>query len=70
MKPFATEIGILSHDVKLFMISPLSNLHYVLNYTTTSLLMKGQVDESAVTVGVDDPIFSDAEGSNLIEQDT
>ena len=32
--------------------------------------MKGQIDENAVTGGVDDPEFSDVGISNLIEQET
>ena len=70
MKSLATEIGTLSQDVKLFMSLPSSNRHYVLNDRTISLLMKGQIDENAVTGGVDDPKFSDVEISNLIEQET
>ena len=72
MKSLATEIGILSQDVKLFMILPSSNIYiyiyYDLNYRTINLLMKGQIVEHAVTGGVDDPKFSDVEISNLIEQ--
>ena len=32
--------------------------------------MKGQIDENAITGGVDDPEFSDVGMSNLIEQYT
>ena len=68
MKSLATEIGILSQDVKLFMILPSSNIYYALNDRTSNLLVKGHIDENAVTGGVDDPKFSDVEISNLIEQ--
>ena len=70
MKSLATGIGILSQDVKLFMILPSSNIYYALNDRTINLLMKGQIDEIAVTGGVDDPKFNDDEISNLIEQET
>ena len=51
MKSQATDIGTLSQDVKLFMILPSSNRHYAPNDRTISLLMKGQIDENAVTGG-------------------
>ena len=71
MKPLATENGTLSQDVNLFMILPKSNTcrYYALNDTTIRLLMNGQIDENAITSGVDDPKFSDVEISNLIEQE-
>ena len=37
MKPLATEIGILSQDVKLFMIVPSSNRYCALNDRTINL---------------------------------
>ena len=70
MKSLATEIGILSQYVKLFMILFKSNRHYALNDRTIDLLMKGKIDENAVTGGVDDPGFRYGEISNLIEQET
>ena len=66
MKSLATEIGILSQDVKLFMILPSSNTYYALNGRTINLLMNGQIDENIVTGGIDDPKFSDVEISNII----
>ena len=70
MKSLATEIGVLSQDVKLFMILPKTNRHYALNDRTINVLMKGQIDENAVTGGEDDPEFSDVEMGNFIEQET
>ena len=52
------------------MLLPPSNRCYALNDRTINLLMKGQIDETAVTGGVDDPKFSDVEIINLIEQET
>ena len=70
IKPFATETGTLSQDVKLFTILPQSNRHYAPNDRTIKLFMKGQIDANSVTGGVDDPKFSDVEISNLTEQET
>ena len=70
MKSLAAEIGILSQDVKLFMILPSRSRYYALNDRTINLSMKGQIDENAVTGGVDDPKFNDVEVSNFIEQET
>ena len=52
------------------MILPTSNKYYVLNDRTINLLMKGNIDTNAVTGGVDEPEFSDAEISWLLDQET
>ena len=69
MKTLATEIGILSEDVKLYMILPSSSRYYALNDRTINLLMKGKIDTNAAMGGKDEPKFSDAEISELIEQE-
>ena len=70
MKSLATEVGLLSQDVKLFVVLPSGNIYYALNDRTINLLMNGHIDENAVTGGVDDPKFSDVEISNIIKQET
>ena len=60
----------MSDGVKLMMILPSSNRYYALNDRTINLLMKGKIDMNAVTGEVDAPIFSDAEISGLLEQET
>ena len=52
------------------MILPTSNRYYALNDRTINLSMKGKIDTNAVTGGVDDTKFNDAEISGLLEQDT
>ena len=52
------------------MILPSSNRYYALNDRTINVLMKSQIYENAVTGGVDDPKFSDAEINNIIGQET
>ena len=45
----ATQIGVASGDVKLYMKLLTSKIHYVLNDRTLNLLMQGDVDMSATT---------------------
>ena len=51
------------------MILPSSNRHYALNDRTISLLMKGNIYTNAIIGGPDEPTFSDAEISELLEQE-
>ena len=60
----------LSDGLKLTMILPSSNRHYALNDRTMNLLMKGKIDTNAIIGGPDEPEFSDAEISELLEQET
>ena len=48
IKTLATEIGILSEDVKLFMKILKSDRYYALNDRTIDLLMKGDIDTSVI----------------------
>ena len=48
IKTLATQIGVLSEDVKLFMKLVTSNRYYALNDRTIALLMKGDIDMSVV----------------------
>ena len=65
----ASRIGVLSEGLKLTMILPSSNRYYALNDRTINLLMKGNIDTYAIIGGLDEPKFSDAEISELIEQE-
>ena len=69
IKTLATKIGIVSEDVKLYMILPSSGRYYALNDRTITLLMKGKLDTNAVMGVKDEPTFSDVELSELIEQE-
>ena len=51
------------------MTLPSSGRYYALNDRTINLLMKGKIDTNAVMGGKDEPTFSDAEISDLIEQE-
>ena len=66
----ATRLGVLSDGLKLTMVLPSSNRYYALNDRTINLLMKGKLDTNAIIGGPDEPKFSDAEISELIEQET
>ena len=48
IKTLATLLGVLSEDVKLYMKLLTSNKYYALNDRTFNLLMKGDIDMSAV----------------------
>ena len=51
------------------MTLPSSNKHYALNDRTITLLMKGKIDTNAMIGGPGEPTFSDAEISELLEQE-
>ena len=70
IKTLASQIGILSEDVKLYMTLLTSNRHYPLNDRTINLLMKGDIDMS-VTVGeeLEAVGISDAEVVDVIAQE-
>ena len=51
------------------MILPSSSRYYALNDRTINLLMKGKIDTHAAMDGKGEPKFSDAEISDLIEQE-
>ena len=51
------------------MILPTSNIHYDLNDRTINLLMKGNIDNNAVSGGTDELTFSDAGISGLLEHE-
>ena len=70
IRTLASRIGVLSDGLKLTMILPSSNRYYALNDRTINLLMKGKLDTNAIIGGPDEPKFSDAEISELIEQET
>ena len=48
IRTLATQIGVLSEDVKLYMKRLTSNKYYALNDRTINLLMKGDIGMSAV----------------------
>ena len=70
IKTLASQIGILSEDVKLYMKLLSSNRYYPLNDRTINLLMKGDIDMS-VTVGeeLEAVSVSDAEVVGVITQE-
>ena len=68
-RTLATQLDSLSNDIIMFMIFPSSNRHYGLNDRTINLLMKGNIDTNAIIGGPDEPTFSDAEISELLEQE-
>ena len=49
------------------MALPTSNIYYALNDRAINLLIKGKTDTNAVIGGTDEPTFSDAEISGLLE---
>ena len=51
------------------MVLPSSNRHYALNDRTINLLMEGKIGTNAVIGGPDEPTISDAEISELLEQE-
>ena len=71
LKVLATQIGVLSEDVKLFMKLVKSNRYYALNNRTIALLMKGTIDASTI-VGTEtiDVMESDAEVQVLMLLET
>ena len=51
------------------MVLPSSNRHYALNDRTLNLLRKGKIYTNAIIGGPDEPTFSDAGISELLEQE-
>ena len=51
------------------MVLPTCNIYYASNDRTIHLLMKGKNDNNAVIGGTDEPTFSDAEISGLLEHE-
>ena len=68
-KTLATQLDLLSNDINSFMILQPSNKHHALNDRTLNLLKKGNIDTNAIIGGPDEPTFSDAEISELLEQE-
>ena len=70
IKTLASQIGVLSEDVKLYMKLLASNRYYALNDRTINLLMKGDIDMSAVVGEELEAIsISDAEVVSIIAQE-
>ena len=69
IKTLATQLDLLSNGRQVFMVLPSSNRHYALHDRTLHLLRKGKIDTDAITGGPDEPTFSDAEISELPEQE-
>ena len=66
----ANQLDLLSNGIKVFMISPSSNRHHALNDRTVNLLREGNIDLNAIMhQSAEPPTFSDAEISELIEQE-
>ena len=71
IKTLATQIGVLSEDVKLFMKLVKSDRYYALSDRTIALLMKGDIDTSVIVdVEVTGMRESDAEVKAIIEHET
>ena len=70
-KTLASQIGVLSEDVKLYMKLLTSNRYYALNDRTINLLLKSDIDMSAV-VGEEGQLVSvsDAEVVAIIGEET
>jgi hypothetical protein len=51
VKKLAKRVGVLSEEVKMFMYLPTAKRYYALNDRTINLLMKGNIDMGATTVG-------------------
>ena len=60
-KTLTTQLGLLSNDVRLFMVLPSSDRYYGLNDRTINILMKGKINTNAAIGGPDGPTFSNAE---------
>ena len=70
IRALASRIGVLSEGLNLTMILPSSNRYYALNDRIINLSMKCKIDTNAIIGGLDEPKFSDAEISELREQET
>ena len=70
IKTLATQLGVLSEDVELYMKLLTSNRYYALNDRTINLLMKGNIDMSVV-VGEEAIVntISDAELVDIIAEE-
>ena len=68
-KTIATQLDILSNDVNSCTVSPSSNRCDALSDRTINLLMECKTYTNAVIGGPDEPTFSDAEISGLLEQE-
>ena len=74
VKTLASQIGVLSEDVKLYMEPVILKMYFASNDRTTNLLKKDDVDMGATTsetgegepVGEGEPGFSDAELSKTL----
>ena len=71
IKTLASQVGVLSEDVKLYMKLLTSNRYYALNDRTINLLLKSDIDMSAV-VGEEGQLVSvsDAEVVAIIGEET
>ena len=70
IKTLASQIGVLSEDVKLYVKLLASNKYYALNDRTINLLMKGGIGMSAVVGEELEAIsISDAEVVSIIAQE-
>ena len=71
IKSLASQVGVLSEDVKLYMKLSASGRYYALNDRTINLLMKGNIDMSAVVGEEGQKVSeSDAEVVAIIGQET
>ena len=71
IKKLASQVGLISQDVKLFMKLLTSNRYYALNDKSIDLLMKGDIDMSATSgSAVSGTSVSDAEVTDLLEVET
>ena len=70
IKTLATQVGVLSEDVKLFMKLVTSNRYYALNDRTIALLMKGDIDMSVMVVEIEEYSPSDKEITKILETET
>ena len=70
IKTLATQIGVLSEDVKLFMKLVTSNRYYAINDRTINLLMKGDIDMSVMVVEIEESSPSDKEITKILETET
>ena len=71
IRTLASQVDVLSEDVKLYMKLLTSNIYYALNDRTVNLLMKGDIDMSATASGTSggEPGFSDGEIREKLEQE-
>ena len=73
IKKLAKRIAVLSEDVKMFMYLPNAKRYHALNDRTINLLMKGNIDMSAMTTGDGDGgggnSVSDAEAVETVHKE-